>query len=190
MLTVARVSTSQLVVARDLSHGVPVAFTEAQARRAAGWPAKDVVVTWSSSLRRMRDRHHSFPYLAPLSLLPLDREDLVDVLLGQLDYTVLLNVSSVTRFLRGRGLIAHEIGPTESASWFLTGGRRHGNVVTTVTVTAQVREMMAIELTTPAYVAKLVHTLLESIADQPNLVNEQTMVAPGDERAVWRASYR
>jgi hypothetical protein len=185
--SVMKASRAQLVVAHDLAHGAQDPFDEAQARTTAGWPSADVILDWGTSLRRMRDRHYNFAYLAPLALLPIDVDDKVDLLLGQLDFSVWINVSSVAATLRGRGLIAEPIAPPESARWFLRAGRRHGNSVTFVHVAAHVREMMAIELVTPVYAAKLVGTLLDSGEVDPELLNEQTAVVPGDESAVWRS---
>jgi hypothetical protein len=182
---VASASRSQLVVAQDLGHGPQERFGETEARAAARWPADDIVVDWGSSLRRMRDRHYNFAYLAPLALLPLGIEDMLDLLLGQLDFTVWVNVSSVARVLRGRGLLAEPIGFPESTRWFLRAGRTHGKTLTTVLIAAHVREMMAIELVTPAYVAKLGDTLLRNVEHSPELVDAQTIVVPGDESAVW-----
>jgi hypothetical protein len=183
--TVASTSRSQLVVAHDLTHPPREPFDHSQARAAAGWPADDIVMNWGSSLRRMRDRHHSFAYFAPLALLPIDIADKVDLLLGQLDYTVWLNVSSVARLMRGRGLITQPIGPPESAKWFLRAGRMHGNTLGTGQIAAHVREMMAIELVTPAYIAKMADALLRSILDKPELVDDQALVVPGHESAAW-----
>ena len=184
---VARVSRSQLVLARDFASGVAQPFDERDARAAAGWPATDIVVDWGTSLRRMRDRHHKFPYLAPLALLPLDVEDATDLLLGQLDYATWVNVSSVARLLQGRGLLAEPFGPPESERWFLLAGRRRGSTLATVHIAAHLREQLAIELMTPPYVAKLADTLLSALDETPELADEQTMVSPGDERAVWQA---
>lgn len=44
---------------------------------------------------------------------------------------------------------------------------------------------MAIELVTPAYVTKLADTLLTNLRQHPELVDEQTMIVPGDETVVW-----
>ncbi len=185
---VARVSRSQLVLARDFARSAPQPFDERDARAAAGWPASDIVVDWGTSLRRMRDRHHKFPYLAPLALLPLDVEDATDLLLGQLDYATWVNVSSVARLLQGRGLLAEPFGPPESERWFLLAGRQRGSTLSTVHIAAHLREQLAIELMTPPYVAKLADTLLSALEETPELADEQTMVSPGDERAVWQAS--
>jgi hypothetical protein len=183
---VARVSHSQLVLARDFARSAPQPFDEHDARAAAGWPASDIVVDWGTSLRRMRDRHHKFPYLAPLALLPLDAEDATDLLLGQLDYATWVNISSIARLLRGRGLVAEPFGPPESERWFLLAGRQRGSTLSTVHIAAHLREQLAIELMTPPYVAKLADTLLSALEETPELADEQTMVAPGDERAVWQ----
>ncbi len=48
--------------------------------------------------------------------------------------------------------------------------------------------MMAIELVTPAYVAKLADTLLSSLDSFPELIDEQSLVVPGDERSTWSGS--
>jgi hypothetical protein len=135
----------------------------------------------------MRDRHHKFSYLAPLALLPLDVEDMTDLLLGQLDYSTWVNVSSVARVLKGRGLSAKPFGRPESERWFLLAGRQRGSTLSTVHIAAHVREQLAIELMTPPYVAKLADTLLRALEDAPELADEQTMVAPGDEQIVWQA---
>ena len=47
-----------------------------------------------------------------------------------------------------------------------------------------IREMMAIELVTPAAAAKLVQTLLDAAQNDPQLFDEQTAVVPGDEHGV------
>ncbi len=135
----------------------------------------------------MRDRHHKFPYLAPLALLPRDVEDATDLLLGQLDYATWVNVSSVARLLQGRGLIAEPFGSPESERWFLLAGRLRGSTLSTVHIAAHLREQLAIELMTPPYVAKLADTLLSALEETPELADEQTMVSPGDERAAWQA---
>ena len=107
------------------------------------------------------------------------------MLLGQLDFTVWLNVSSVARILRGRGLSAEPFGPPESGRWFLQAGRVRGRTLSSVHIAAHVREQMAIELVTPTYIARLADTLLESLEATPELVDHQAMVVPGDESGVW-----
>jgi hypothetical protein len=184
--SVMSASRAQLVVAHDLGAGVPDRFDEADARANAGWPSRDLVMDWGTSLRRMRDRHYNFAYLAPMSLLPIGIDEKIDLLLGQLDFSVWINVSSVAATLRGRGLIAEPIEPPESTRWFLRAGRRRGNSMTVVHVAAHLREMMAIELVTPVYVTKLVQTLLDSVESDPQLFDEQTIVVPGDESIGWR----
>ncbi len=184
--SILKLSRAQLLVVHDLHHGTPDPFGYAEAIAAARWPRSDVVLDWGTTLRRMRDRHYNFAFLAPLALLPLEIDDKVDLLLGQLDYTVWVNVSSVGSTLRGRGLIAEAIVPPESETWFLRVARPRGNTATQVHVAAHIREMMAIELVTPLYVVKMVETLLDSVVRDPELFNEQTAVVPGEERAAWK----
>jgi hypothetical protein len=184
--SVTKASRAQIVVAHDLARGTRDPFELKEARTIAGWPRDDIVLDWGTSLRRMRDRHYNFAYLAPLALLPVDVDDKVDVLLGQLDFTTWINVSSVAATLRGRGMLAEPVAPPESTKWFLIAGRRRGNSITQVHVAAHVREMMAIELVTPVYTAKLVETLLNAAEGDSERFDEQTAVVPGDESATWR----
>jgi hypothetical protein len=186
-IAVASPSRSQLVVATDVTHAPESPFDEFDARRAARWQEQDIIFRWGTSLRRMRDRHHSFAYFAPVALLPLDVATRVDLMLGQLDYTVWLNVSSVARVLRGRGLLATPFGPPESAEWFMVAGRRDRTNLTTVHIAPHVREIMALELVAPTYMAKLALSLLRALSDDQRLIDEKTIVVPGDESRVWLA---
>ena len=89
--------------------------------------------------------------------------------------------------LESRGLVAEPFGPPESERWFLLAGRRRGSTLSTVHIAAHLREQLAIELMTPPYVAKLANTLLSALEETPELADGQTLVSPGDERAVWQA---
>jgi hypothetical protein len=82
-------------------------------------------------------------------------------------------------------VIAEPIEPPGSTRWFLRAGRRSGNSLTVVHVAAHLREMMAIELVTPVYVAKLVQTLLDRVELDPQLFDDQAVVVPGDESIAW-----
>jgi hypothetical protein len=82
-------------------------------------------------------------------------------------------------------MIAEPFGPPKPAEWFMRAGRVHRGALATVHIAAYVREMMAIELVTPAYMAKLADTLLRSLEDDPQLVDQQTMVVPGNETVAW-----
>jgi hypothetical protein len=186
---VEQISRSQLVLARDFANTAQKPFDGDDVRAVTGWPPSDIVMDWGTSLRRMRDRRHNFPYLAPLALLPLGLEDMTDLLLGQLDYSTWVNVSSVARILRGRGLVAEPFGPPESEHWFLLAGRQRGSTLSTVHIAPHLREQLAIELMTPTYVAKLATTLLDALEESPTLAEEQTLVTPGDEQPVWQAPY-
>ena len=130
----------------------------------------------------------NFAYFAPVALLPLDVATTVDLLLGQLDYTVWLNVSSVARVLQGHGLLARPFGPPESADWFMVAGRRDRTNLATIHVAPHVREIMALELVTPPYMAKLADTLLRALSEDPRLVDEKTIVVPGDETRLVAAA--
>ena len=63
-------------------------FTErfAKMRAEVGWPGEEPeILDWISSLRRMRDRGHSFSSLAPFAIFPLAPEDVADVISGPID---------------------------------------------------------------------------------------------------------
>ena len=185
---VARLSHAQLVVAHDLR--LPAAeelgpFDHDHAREAAGWGAEDIIIHFGTSLRRMRDRHHNFPYLAPLSLLPLPPEDVVDILLGSLDFMTWVNVSAVSRYLAGRGweAVAHDM--PEASDAFLTIRERRGSIENYVRLAPHLREMMSIELmTTPTLVSFIEHLFSELDRDK-TLVDCRPMVSAADESAAW-----
>lgn len=192
---VRRISDCQLVVAHDLS--LPAAATEApfdehRARRAAGWKADDVVLNWGTTHRRMRDRRHTFPYLAPLSILPLAVEDVADILLGQLDYTTWINVSAVCRDLARRGYVTEPVRPGEGPDRaFLTAGLLDGTVLHQFVVAPHLREMMSLELMTSANLAAAIESMFkhwqEGGDEEEGESGVQRAVVMTDEARVWEA---
>lgn len=185
---VRKLSSTHLVVASDFLHPVQAdlgPFELDDALAAAGWASTDVVLYWGTSLRRMRDRHETFPSLAPVALLPLPVNDVVDLLIGRMDFTTWINVSAVARYLGGRGLAARAVPVEEAGDGFVVVTKRFGQVAYEMHVTPHLREMMAIELMTTATLADLVEALLDASFDDPSLRDAQAMVVPGDERAAW-----
>jgi hypothetical protein len=86
---------SVLVVAVDprISRGEPgIDVVEQTARAAAGWEHEPHLVRTVSMVRRMRERLHHYPYLAPLTIFPLSAQDIAELLLGPLEYVTVLNL--------------------------------------------------------------------------------------------------
>jgi hypothetical protein len=89
--------------------------------------------------------------MAPLSILPFRVEDVVDVML-RLDYTTWVNVSMVADDLRRRGWYAEPIGLPDSENGFVNAGvvELDGTSATVARMAPHLRELMSIELVTPA----------------------------------------
>ena len=188
-----KVSPCQLVVAHDLT--LPAAaegpFAEDDVRRAARWGPEDVILNFGTSLRRMRDRHHCFAYMAPLSILPLRVEDVVSVMLGQLDYTTWVNVSRVADDLRHRGWYAEPIGLPDSQDGFVNVGLVDpgGASATVARMAPHLRELMSIELMTPASLNATVTAVFDNAGAQPWPDGVQRAVVLGDEPRVWEREF-
>jgi hypothetical protein len=67
-----------------------------QSMQQLGWAATRSF-TYNSGFRRMRDRRHGFPALAPLSIYPLDVVDVADLMLGYFELFAMLNVDALER---------------------------------------------------------------------------------------------
>jgi hypothetical protein len=191
---VRRVSPCQLVVVHDLTLPAAAAmgpFEEAEARRVARWGVGDVILNFGTSLRRMRDRHHRFAYMAPLSILPLRVPDVVDVMLGRLDYTTWVNVTMVARELRGRGWYAEPIGLPDSENGFLNVGvvNPDGRSATIARMAPHLRELMSIELMTAASLNATVEAVFGHAGPEPWPDDVQRAVVLGDEQRVWEREY-
>jgi hypothetical protein len=133
----------------------------------------------------MRDRHHNFPYLAPLSLLPLPPKDVVDILLGSLDFTTWVNISAVSRYLAGRGwqAVAHDM--PEASDAFLTVREQRGRLENYVRLVPHLREMISIELMTTPTLAVFVDYMFSELERDNSLVECRPMVSAADESAAW-----
>jgi hypothetical protein len=139
---------------------------------------------FTSAERRMRERRHSFPGAAPFSIFPLPPEDVTDLVLGYLDFYSLLNVDRLERYLIGRGLAAEITVGANAGERFMCVTRRIGSRALTVTVSAQIREQMLIELMTPASLVASVNATLDAAEAEPTLV-EVERVARMDESGAW-----
>lgn len=190
---VRKVSPAQLVVVHDLT--LPAAasgpFEEADVRRAVSWRPGDVILNFGTSLRRMRDRHHRFAYMAPLSILPLRVEHVADVMVGRFDYTTWINVSRVAADLKSRGWWAEPIALPESEDGFVNVGTvdASGRSATVARMAPHLRELMSIELMTIASLNATVQAVFGNAG--PNLWSDdiQRAVVLGAEQRVWEREF-
>ena len=141
-----------------------------------------------TSVRRLRDRRHSFAYLAPLSILPVGPLRRVDVMLGRSEVTTWVNVSAVARGLSRFVYAAKAVEQSRSDQAFLEVIRARGNHGTSLTVAPHVREMMALELMTPASLTDMVLALLDAADEDSGHFDQETIVVPGSEVATWAGS--
>ena len=182
-------SPAHFVVAYDMTHfrkdnnRIPTPIDE-RVRRSTRFPEGDIVLHHGSMIRRMRDRQHSFATLAPITILPLAAEDICDLLLGTLIFTTLVSVSSVARRLRAAGYEVTPYGPPESGDAFMTVERIIGRQQLTCRVAPHFREMMMLELMTPANVHAAVDTLMRFLVAGPDR-DIQHMLVMSDEARVW-----
>lgn len=185
----AKLSSAHFVVAHDFGHPEAAGFGPfgaEHARANARWADSDVILNFGTSLRRMRDRRHDFAYFAPLSLLPIDPHDIVDLLYGALDFTTWLNVSAVGRYLAGRGWHAEPHTMPMAAERFLTLSKRSGRgELQLIGLAPHLREMMCIELMTTPTLASLVEHMFAEAQRDPSLLEAQPLIVAGDERATW-----
>ena len=189
------VSDHHVVVGHDLTHASARSFPPpdgAEAKAAARWRDDDLVLTFGTSLRRMRDRKGSHPFLAPVGLLPLRLDDVTDLLIGAVDYTTYVNVSRVARYLAGRGWIASPPPLDQKGDRFMEVTRdRHRRTrreITTISVAPHVREMMLVELATAPAIADMVSAMFAAVDADADLLAAQPMVVPGSEHGVWALS--
>lgn len=138
-------------------------------------------IVWSSSLRRLRDRRMTVHSLAPVSILPLPAEDVADLLLGFVDYTVHLNTDVLAQMFQRRGIAARipRVAGAELDRIFMNA--IGGGVA--VDVPSALREQMAAELATPASIIAAVKGAFQ--AAQRRGGGARYIVVFADESAVW-----
>lgn len=76
----------------------------AKMRAKVGWSGDEPeILDWMSSIRRMRDRKHSFSSLAPITIFPLVPADVADVVAGLIELIVSLHLPRLERALSRDG---------------------------------------------------------------------------------------
>ena len=182
-------SPAQLIIAHDMRHfttqsGRAQTSIDSYLRREA-WAGDDVIFSNGSLLRRMRDRHHSFATLAPLAAFPLGPDDIADLLMGFLAFTTALNGSVFARRLEAGGIRATVWKPPDSGEGFLTVGRLFGSQLVTCDVAPHFREMMMLELMTPAACHNAITYMLDELG-AGDALDARHMVVLADEHRVWK----
>jgi len=154
------------------------------ARQAALGPDEDAALVYSTTHRRIRDRHQTFSSQLPLALLPLRIDLLCELLLGRFDVVVSLDPAVLERRIAEAGLGAEIARGEEAGDRFM---RLHSERAQ-ITVPAPTREQVLIELTT---LDCLTETLAWFIADAESGGFDRPAVALGnlDERSTWMAGF-
>ena len=158
----------------------------ATANRSVGWnPA--VVDVGMSSVSRIRDRGDSVVELAPLSIFPLDAEDIADVLLGFIEITVHVNKQLLALRFAEKGMTANFFGQPDAARHFLEARRGTRGFL----MPAIMREQMLHELMAAESVVAISKDLLDSGKTREWLeLDKAPLVGFENERQVWSPDSR
>ena len=153
------------------------------------WPGEnEKAFQWLYAAQRMQTRRYNSPSVAPVSIFPFPIEDVADLMMGHVDAMVCLSGAGVEERFAERGLQANVFGPPVSsekfleASWLVSETEMQG-----VTIPADIREQMLVELTTPECLAKLVKAHRQVTASIPPEANEQHVVVASEEAAIWES---
>ncbi len=179
------------VVDNRLTARDPEAFRQKHQRALAraGMAGTEGVESYQHNtlVRRMRERKHSFPTLAPLSIFPLDTEDLADLLLGYLDLFTALNITVLGKSFERRGIDVRFAEHGERDELFLEARRIVGNRELLARAGPTVREQMLLELMTPASAIACIEATLDAVEAERASQPVARDVALADERRVWES---
>jgi hypothetical protein len=154
-----------------------------------GW-ADARTFSYTTIYRRMRDRKHSFPGIAPLSIYPLDVEDLADLMLGYLDVLSLLNIDVLGQQFSERGISVEFTDNDTASSNFLIASRRVGDRELFVHVDPTLREQLLAELMRPETAIASVKAVLDAVEAEPSPEAVERIASFADEASVWEARTR
>ena len=101
---------------------------------------------YNSAFRRMRDRRQSFSSVAPISIYPLDVEDVADLMLGYFDVYTMLNTDILRSQFAERGIDVEIAVGDEADDRFLVARRRVGDRELLVHAGVSLREQLLMEL--------------------------------------------
>jgi len=153
-----------------------------RAPRRRGWnPLQPRVIQLSNFTHRLRERHTSFPFLAPYAIFPLAAEDVTDLILGMLDVCATLNCDELQRTLAQAGLQSEVAGGRDAEHFFL----RASDGKETITVPAVIREQMLTELMMPETLIETIRVSLAATSSDSAEQPANQLVPYAHEEAVW-----
>jgi hypothetical protein len=158
-------------------------------RHELGW-ADARTFSYTTIYRRMRDRKHSSPGIAPLSIYPLAVEDLADLMLGYLDLLSLLNVDVLEQQFSDRGIRVKIAVAAAASSNFLVASRVVGNRELVVHVDPTLREQLLAELMRPETAITSVKAVLDSVQAERSPKVVERIASLADEASVWESRPR
>jgi hypothetical protein len=151
-------------------------------RKEAGWPSDEPdTLNWTSSMRRLRDRHESFSSLAPFTIFPLPADDVADIVMGPIDLFFCLHLRRLEEALNRDDIRVQVARPPASGGLFLEASRRERGV----TVPPHLREQMMAELVTPDCIFAAVQHVLDQNEARPGEAYDSRIVVFADERGIW-----
>jgi hypothetical protein len=162
--SVEQVCSSVLVVCVDprVSRGDPgIDVITDKAIAEAGWQNEERIILTTTAVRRMRERRHHFPYLAPLTIFPLPAVDAADLLLGPLEYVTIVNALALERAFEAAGVTAEVITRKPAGSRVFLRAERGG---ADIEVSSLVGEQLLAELMDPACLVQAVTAALDRLA--------------------------
>jgi hypothetical protein len=164
-----------------ISHPAQAGNWTMRAAEDLGWTPQDARHFSSSALTtRMRERRHAgSAFHAPVAIFPLCAEDVVDILMGSLDYNVTLRVDALLPAFTARRIDVDFATGHDADRTFLRARRSGDDVI----VPAHLREQMLRELMTVDTLVDIVDTLLDGarLGAPPDV----TRIVTCDERLAW-----
>jgi hypothetical protein len=164
-----------------ISQGEPgIDVVTDQATVQAGWHSESRLLLTSTSVRRMRERRHHFPYLAPLTIFPLPPIDVAELLLGPLEYVTVLNAPALESAFAATGVRAEIVTRQPEASRvFLRAARG----VADIEVPSLVGEQLLAELMDPVSLIAAVREALDELA--AGAPHGPALLCMADEHRTW-----
>jgi len=151
-----------------------------RAAESIGWTPQDDRHFYNSALvTRIRDRRQSSSYFAPLAIFPLCAEDIIDLLVGKMNFVVALRVDALAPAFNAKGIGVEFATGSDAAKEFLRASRGSA----TVTLPSHIREQMLRELMTVDTLIAIVDSLLTRL-QQGAPPNSRRLVFC-DERSSW-----
>jgi hypothetical protein len=145
------ISTTNPITADELAQ-----IVRAEQERMGWFNRPERVLTWTGTLRRIRERRSSDSALAPMSIYPIPAEAAADLMMGFIEWVAYLNLDLVEAAFRERGIRANAPGLPGSADLFLRAERGNAQVV----VPPSIRDQVMIEWMTPdCLIASVEHRL-------------------------------